>query len=181
MRIEWVFVAGGTCRYGDRHRPVVVTDLFWTITPLTGGQIGREELPDFPLTGLSHFEAIELASSLGGRLPTSVEWEWMAAGPEGRTYPWGNQDWGPTLANLLPLGVGVPVPVGSFPAGSTLEGILDVAGNVWEWTKSVVYGDGAIVRGGSYNSVPLYAHTKFLNAAPRELRSSGIGIRLVRT
>jgi iron(II)-dependent oxidoreductase len=55
-----------------------------------------------------------------------------------------------------------------------------VAGNVWEWTASPAMGDGYVIRGGSYASAPLYAQCTFLNAAPAELRSAGIGLRVVR-
>jgi iron(II)-dependent oxidoreductase len=59
--------------------------------------------------------------------------------------------------------------------------VLDLAGNVWEWTSSPAMGGGRIIRGGSYASPPLYAQTTFLNAAPAEHRSPGISVRPVRT
>jgi sulfatase modifying factor 1 len=183
MDIEWVLVAGGTCRFGDRGRPVVVGPLWWTATVVTYGCTGTatdEDVADLPVTRIDHAEADAMARSLGGRLPRSVEWEWMAAGPELRAHPWGDEPWRPALANLRDSGYGRPVAVGSHPAGATPEGLLDVAGNVWEWTASPVLGDGAVIRGGSCNSLPLYARSRFLNAAPRWLRSRGIGFRVVR-
>jgi iron(II)-dependent oxidoreductase len=181
----WVVVAGGVCRYGDRGRPCTVRALAWTRTPVTWAQAGREPPadrgPDTPITHLTHSEAVVLAADLGGQLPTSTEWEWMAAGPDRRRYPWGDYDWTPDRANLRPSGRGRPTPVDGHSCGATPAGVFDVAGNVWEWTASPVLGAGAIVRGGSYGSPPLYARTTFLNAAPRELRSAGIGLRVVRT
>ena len=104
----------------------------------------------------------------------------MAAGAGRRRYPWGEAEWGPSLANLLPAGTGGPVPAGRFPAGATPEGMLDVAGNVWEWTATAAMGNGYVIRGGSYASQPAYARTAFLNAAPADLRSPGLGFRVVR-
>lgn len=77
------------------------------------------------------------------RLPSDVEWQWAAAGPEHRTYPWGD-DWNPARCNWgdahdargYGQDDGFPgiAPVGSFPDGATPEGLLDMAGNAWEWT-----------------------------------------------
>lgn len=173
MNVTWVLVPGGTCRYGDEGRPVEVPPLYWSATPLTDEN-------GLPITGRTKQEAAATAAALGGRLPTSVEWEWMAAGPERRRYPWGDQQWQPRLANLRDSTLGKPSPVGAHPEGATPLGVLDVAGNVWEWTASTVMGDGAIIRGGSFASPALYAQCTFLNAAPAELRSRGIGIRVVR-
>jgi formylglycine-generating enzyme len=183
MELEWVLIPGGGCRYGDAGRPVPVGPLWWTATVITHGHAGEPANPDpatLPVTQINQAEADAVARDLGGRLPRSVEWEWMAAGPEVRTYPWGEEPWLPGRANLRDSGHRRPLPVGSCPAGATPDGLLDVAGNVWEWTASSVLGDGAIIRGGSYNSLPLYARSRFLNAAPRSLRSPGIGFRVVR-
>jgi len=177
----WVLISGGMCAYGDDARPREIGPLWWTAIPVTPRHLGRRGAgADIPVTGISHAGAIAMAAGLGGRLPRSAEWEWMAAGPGRRRYPWGQADWRPDLAALLPGGHAGPVPAGTRPAGATPEGLLDVAGNVWEWTASPVPCGGFVIRGGSYASLPLYARTTFLNAAPAELRSAGIGLRVVR-
>jgi sulfatase modifying factor 1 len=177
----WVLISGGLCLFGDYARPVQVRPLCWTVTPVTPRHLGeRGPAADIPLTGISHAEATAIVAELGGRLPRSAEWEWMAAGAGRRRYPWGNADWHPRRAALLPCGHADPVPAGDHPDGATPEGMLDVAGNVWEWTATPVLGDGFVIRGGSYASQPLYAQTTFLNAAPAELRSAGIGMRAVK-
>jgi iron(II)-dependent oxidoreductase len=188
VEVDWVKVAGGICSYGDSPgRPVAVGDLWWTRTVLTCGQVRGvgAEVPAgvdalLPWTSADHAAATRIAGAMGGRLPWSVEWEWMAAGPLRRRYPWGEQLWSPQRANLRGSGCGRALPVGSLPAGRSPDGLLDVAGNVWEWTASPVLGGGAVVRGGSYNSLPVYALCGFVNAVPRSLRSPGIGVRIVR-
>jgi len=182
-QVRWIEVPGGTCLYGDAARPRAVTDLLVAETPLTAGLASASGRRELPVTGISHAEACRLAAGIGGRLPTSVEWEWIAAGPGRRLYPWGDQPWTPARA-LLTGGTCQPAspgPAGIHPAGATPLGVLDLAGNVWEWTASAVPGGGAIIRGGSYASRPLYARTTFLNAAPAELRSPGISVRPVRS
>jgi formylglycine-generating enzyme len=183
MHVNWVLVPGGICHYGDEGRPLDIPPLYWTATPLTAGQLellgGVPGDVDLPVTGISQREAAALAARIGGRLPRSAEWEWMAAGPGRRRYPWGDQPWEPQLANLRESGNGAPVPVTAHRQGATPAGVYDVAGNVWEWTCTAVMGDGYVIRGGSFASLPLYAQCTFLNAAPAELRSAGIGVRAV--
>ncbi|GAB2712210.1 hypothetical protein GCM10010442_35510 [Kitasatospora kifunensis] len=176
--MTWVPVPGGTCLFGDRRRPVRVRDLEWTATPLTPAQVGWED-DGRPLIGLDQARAAQLAADLGGRLPRSVEWEWAASGAERRLYPWGEEEPGAARANLRGS-CGRLTPVDSHPQGVTPGGLWDMAGNCWEWTASPTIGAGFVVRGGSYNSLGLYARCTFLNAAPAELRSPGIGLRVVR-
>jgi sulfatase modifying factor 1 len=182
--IEWKLVRGGRALYGDAARPRAVPDLLWSATPVTWIEACLDQIiedPYSPLVQLNQYQAIQFAERFHARLPTSVEWEWMAAGLSRREYPWGDEEWNLRKANLHPSANHKPVRVGSFPEGATPEGILDVAGNVWEWTSSRVAHGGGIIRGGSYRSKPLYARTRFINAVPCELSSNGIGVRLVKS
>ncbi|TQF05550.1 formylglycine-generating enzyme family protein [Kitasatospora acidiphila] len=178
QQLVWVPVPGGICLFGDRQRRVKVPDLEWTVTPLTLAQAGQGG-GALPLTGLVHAQAARLAADLGGRLPRSSEWEWAASGPGRRLYPWGGEEPGPGRANLRG-GPGRLTAVDAHPDGVTQQGLLDMGGNCWEWTSSPTIGGGFIIRGGSYNSLSLYARCTFLNAAPAELGSAGIGVRVVR-
>lgn len=183
-RPVWLEVPGGTLP-ASRWRPAVpVPDLVWAAAPVTvaaarGAGLAADGDPGLPLTGLDRQTAQAVAAALGGRLPSSAEWEWMA-GRGRRRYPWGEDEPTAAHANLRGLGPGRATPPGSFPAGATPEGIIDVAGNVWEWTSTTVPGGGAVVRGGSYNSVSLYATCAFTSEIPAATVSPGIGLRVVR-
>lgn len=98
---------------------------------------------DQPIVGITWYAAMAYCNWLnkgqgaGGnekmifRLPTEIEWEWAATGGK-REYPWGNEKPDETRANYGKK-VDQTTPVGSYPAGATPEGLMDMAGNMWEW------------------------------------------------
>ncbi|WP_121181995.1 SUMF1/EgtB/PvdO family nonheme iron enzyme [Nocardiopsis sp. Huas11] len=154
-----------------------MANLWWAATPLLHPLWNARA--GLPITGICQGEAERLAREVGGRLPTSTEWGWMAGAGQ-RLYPWGQEEPTSAHANLRGLGPGRPTPPWSRAAGATPDGVLDVAGNVWEWTRTSVPGDGAVIRGGSYNSLTLYAQATYETEAPVHLRSAGIGVRPVK-
>jgi len=91
------------------------------------------------------------ATWVGGRLPRDAEWTRAAQGDDGRRYPWGEQPPDATRANYYPTGPGGTTPVGSYPAGASPYGLLDMAGNVWDWVEADDGDDRRyIIRGGAF-------------------------------
>lgn len=93
-----------------------------------------EAQDDFPVTGVSWNQAVRYAQTIGKRLPTEAEWEKAARGPKGNEYPWG-MDFDPAVCNTAERDVGGPMRVGGFPAGVSPYGLMDAAGNVYEWVQ----------------------------------------------
>lgn len=86
-----------------------------------------------PVVYVTFEDAKAYCAWAGKRLPTEVEWEKAARGPEGFLFPWGS-DWDATKANVKESGLRGTAAVGSYPPNG--YGLCDMAGNVWEWVGS---------------------------------------------
>jgi formylglycine-generating enzyme required for sulfatase activity len=97
-----------------------------------------EDKLDHPATGINYYDALAFCGWSNCRLPTAIEWEKAARGPEGLEYPWGN-DWQADLCNNREnIEKGSTTPVMSYPQGKSVYGAYDMAGNVWEWTSATM-------------------------------------------
>lgn len=92
----------------------------------------KPEYANHPVIGISWVQAQEYCQWAERRLPTEAEWEKAARGTDGRIYPWGNMRPTIELANFNHH-VNETVQVGMFENGASPYGVLDMAGNAWEW------------------------------------------------
>ena len=177
---------------------------------------GKHALDQHPINCVDWNEATAYCQWSGGRLPTEAEWEYAARGIDGRNYPWGNEPPDATKLNACGsecaamkrerLGEGghtmyngddgwpATAPVGSYPRGASPFGVLDMVGNVWEWTADSFadYDSGPssnpqrsargtadrVYRGGSWCSfVPLWMRSAYRNFNAPSLRTHNLGFR----
>jgi formylglycine-generating enzyme required for sulfatase activity/serine/threonine protein kinase len=100
--------------------------------PVSKQYFGDSNYDQHPIIYVTWDDAVDYCTWVERKLPTEAQWEKAARGVDGRTYPWGEQAPTCDLANKNGC-VGVTSPVGSYPAGASPYGALDMAGNVWEW------------------------------------------------
>ena len=142
-----------------------------------------------PVSRVRHPDAVRYAKAHGGRLPTADEFERALRGSGLATWPWGDR-MRKDRANLLDQGPGTVIPVGSHPSGASAFGVLDLVGNVAEWSATTVAqgrrGSYPLLLGGSYIDPPDAALTwrglrRGRARAGSHERQGWIGFRLART
>jgi formylglycine-generating enzyme required for sulfatase activity len=144
-----------------------------------------------PVTWVSLDDARAYAAWAGKRLPHEWEWQYAGQGRDGRLYPWGNE-WN---ASAVPPAetrrvMREPTDVDAYPQGSSPFGVMDLVGDVWQWTEEFTdeHTRAAILRGGSYyqpqgsmwyfpKAYKLNEHGKYLLIGPSLDRSASVGFR----
>ncbi|WP_028315860.1 SUMF1/EgtB/PvdO family nonheme iron enzyme [Desulfatibacillum aliphaticivorans] len=161
----------------------------------------RFNCPNHPVVGVCWYEAAAFCNWLTEfqndgfvySLPTEQQWEAAAAGKERREYPWG--EWEDGYCNTRESEIGKTSAVGVFSQGATPEKVYDMAGNVYEWTRSrykpeedpedfamdVKPGQWLVLRGGSWDFDQDNARCAFRVRYYPDSRGVYVGFRCVRT
>jgi sulfatase modifying factor 1 len=156
-----------------------------------GPESGIEGAAAHPVVQVSQADAAAFCRHYGLRLPSEEEWEFAARGLDGRRFPWGNeapQAGEERRANFGTIDCCAPdesdgylkiAPVGQFPNGASPFGLLDMAGNVWEWTASAFPGRPGEValRGGGWGNNPYCLRVSYRHPNPPDIGLDMVGFR----
>jgi formylglycine-generating enzyme required for sulfatase activity len=144
-----------------------------------------------PVVWVSLEDARAYAAWAGKRLPHEWEWQYAAQGNDGREYPWG-RNWHASAVPIPDQGRTMRGPdnVDAHPSGASPFGVMDMVGNIWQWTDEYMddHTRAAILRGGSYyqpqgskwyfpQAYENWQHGKLLLMAPSKDRAATVGFR----
>ncbi len=153
---------------------------------------------DYPAVAVNWWSAYAFARFEGKRLPASLEWEAAARGFDGRLFPWGDEvdqavvycagSWSdhPLITyeawreelDRGRLGEAMPGPVGGHPGNASPFGVREMAGNVWEWTATVLEGlNEAVICGGSFDNPYRAVQASSKGTYRRRGASNAVGFR----
>ncbi|MGH7149693.1 MAG: formylglycine-generating enzyme family protein, partial [Planctomycetota bacterium] len=196
-RAGMVRVPGGPFLFGPRREVRSVGEFWIDRDPVTNGEFARfardsgTSLPEHfrqggfldrkrehPVVGVTLGQALAFARHAGKDLPTEEEWEKAARGTTGRAYPWG-ENYEPARCNASDSLRRDTIAVGSLPRGASPYGCHDLAGNVWEWTRTFAGRDLCVVKGGSWYDPPIAVRADRRSSARPAFASASLGFRCV--
>ena len=155
---------------------------------------GNTNYDNYPVINVSWAQASAYCQWVGGELPTEAQWEKAARGENGNKYPWGNKKPNSNLANY-DGNMGDTTAVGSYPNGASPYGVMDMAGNVWEWVRDwykdsydenqtnnpigPAKGGSRVIRGGGWGLTSWDVRSAYRYfSSPRDTRND-VGFRCV--
>jgi serine/threonine protein kinase len=135
-----------------------------------------------PVVNVSWHDAVVFCEWAGCRLPTEHEWEKGARGTDGLEYPWGDE-WEEERCNTAEAGIGDTTPARKHPQGASPYGLLDMAGNVWEWCQDWAEEKKKhkVLRGGAWDQPSARARCASRHKWHPESGSDMIGFRVALT
>ncbi len=141
---------------------------------------------NLPATGVSYDDAAAFCAWAGAGLGYTIGlpgarqrcWAACSAVP-GQQFPWGPR-WDAAACNSAATGLAQATSVGMYPAGASRQQAFDLAGNVWEWTRSPApFPDRRLLAGGSWYGSPATVEALRITAADRSYRGDNVGFRVI--
>lgn len=198
--IELVKIPAGEFLYGDDNQRIHLDKYLIAKTPVTNRQYkafvdatshrtpehwtgakpprGKE---NHPVVNVSWADVVSFCRWAGVQLPSERQWEKAARGTDGRIYPWGNDLPDATCCNFNKNLQGT-TPVGQYPQGASPYGLLDMAGNVWEWCADwYAVNERRVVRGGAWNNNANHVRAAARGRYHPDFWYNGGGFRCVRS
>jgi formylglycine-generating enzyme required for sulfatase activity len=196
--IELVEIPAGRFLYGDEKKQVELETFRIAKMPVTnaqykafveatghrkpehwkGGRIPSQK-ENHPVVRVDWNDAQAFCYWAGVQLPSEQQWEKAARGTDGRRYPWGESAPTKAICNFNNT-VKDTTLIGAYPKGASPYGLLDMAGNVWEWCIDWfdIQQEHRVVRGGAFNIVADNVRCACRSKSSRESRFSSIGFRV---
>jgi formylglycine-generating enzyme required for sulfatase activity len=157
-----VRIPAGPFLFGSCKSEVTLTEFWIDPYPVTNAELASfvpehrfvPHRASHPATWVSWVTARQYLKAIGLDLPTQQQWEKASRGVDGRLYPWGDEH-NPRRFNVLESDIRETTEVHHYAdRGASPYGVMDMAGNVWEWTltdSAPEHGAGKLVCGGAYD------------------------------